>query len=218
MVRLNGGLGGQAHAKMKILAISDRPMDFIYSLDVVERFPHVDLLIGCGDLPEDYLEFLVSVYNVPLVFVPGNHDRDRYVVPGGISADGKLLWVDGLAIMGLGGSRRYEPRGRHQYTETEMCLRVSGLLLRMLLRPQLWTDGVDMIISHAPPRDVHDADDLPHQGFSCYHPWMRISRPSLFLHGHSHILDRSMRSETHLHDVRILNVFPYRVVELQSPS
>src|SRR5205823_4064430 len=33
-----------------------------------------DLVVGCGDLPFDYLEYLVSRLDVPLLYVPGNHD------------------------------------------------------------------------------------------------------------------------------------------------
>ena len=30
--------------------------------------------MSCGDLPFDYLEYLVSRLDVPLLYVPGNHD------------------------------------------------------------------------------------------------------------------------------------------------
>ena len=41
-----------------------------------DRLPSLnpDLVIGCGDLPFDYLEYLVSRLDVPLLYVPGNHD------------------------------------------------------------------------------------------------------------------------------------------------
>ena len=42
---------------MKILAVSDRVMDQIYCTDVRQKYPDVDLVIGCGDLPFYYLEF-----------------------------------------------------------------------------------------------------------------------------------------------------------------
>lgn len=200
---------------MRILALSDRPEGYIYTPEVVEHFPDIDLLVGCGDLPEYYLEFLVSMYDVPLVYVPGNHDRDQYVVPGGQPADGEILQVGGLRILGLGGSRRYKPRGEHQYTDAEMCFRVASMLLRLLINPFTWRRGADLIVSHAPPRGIHDADDLPHQGFTCFHPLLRIAKPRLMLHGHSHILDRSMRSVTERYGARIMNVFPYRLIELE---
>jgi hypothetical protein len=36
----------------------------------------VDLVVACGDLPFEYLAHLVDGLDVPLVFVPGNHDPD----------------------------------------------------------------------------------------------------------------------------------------------
>ena len=105
---------------MKILALSDRVVSRIYSSTVREQFADVELIIGCGDLPAYYLEYVVTQLNVPLVYVPGNHDPDDLIVPGGIPADGKIVKLNGAVIVGLGGSRRYKPKGRHQYTEAEM--------------------------------------------------------------------------------------------------
>ena len=34
----------------------------------------VDLILSAGDLHPEYLEFLVTVSNVPLLYVRGNHD------------------------------------------------------------------------------------------------------------------------------------------------
>jgi hypothetical protein len=34
------------------------------------------LIVACGDLPSDYLGYLMNALDVPLVFVPGNHDPD----------------------------------------------------------------------------------------------------------------------------------------------
>jgi hypothetical protein len=36
----------------------------------------VDLIFACGDLPADYLAALINAIDVPMVFVPGNHDPD----------------------------------------------------------------------------------------------------------------------------------------------
>ena len=59
---------------MKILAVSDLVVDRLYSSQVSERFRDIEMIIGCGDLPYEYLEFLVTAMNVPLLYVPGNHD------------------------------------------------------------------------------------------------------------------------------------------------
>jgi predicted phosphodiesterase len=59
----------------KVLALSDVELDLIYSPRIREKFQHIDLIIGCGDLPYYYLEYIVSVLNKPLYFVRGNHSN-----------------------------------------------------------------------------------------------------------------------------------------------
>ena len=60
---------------MKLLAISDQISPVIYGHLEDASFRQIDLVISCGDLPLDYLEYIVSMLNVPCYFVPGNHDE-----------------------------------------------------------------------------------------------------------------------------------------------
>ena len=60
--------------KIRVLAVSDEIAPAVNRFEVRELEP--DLIVSCGDLPFDYLEYLVSTLNVPMVFVPGNHDPD----------------------------------------------------------------------------------------------------------------------------------------------
>ncbi|MBN1298348.1 MAG: metallophosphoesterase [Actinobacteria bacterium] len=59
---------------MKILIISDKVVEHIYSPTIEERFKDIDFIISCGDLPCYYLEFIVSMLTKPLFYVMGNHD------------------------------------------------------------------------------------------------------------------------------------------------
>lgn len=193
---------------MKILALSDAVVEPIYSPWVTKRFADVDLIVGCGDLPADYLEYVVTQLNVPLVFVPGNHDSDTYRVPGGMSIDGKVQRVAGMRIAGLGGSRRYKSDGRHQYTEREMFYRVARLLLTARSRYR----GLDVLVTHSPPLGVHDAADLTHQGFEAFHRLLRVAKPRLMLHGHVHAHPNLVEKETSLYQTLVINVYPFQVV------
>ena len=69
---------------MKILAIADTEERCLWERFRKERFEGVDLILSAGDMDPDYLEFLVTVINKPLIYVRGNHD-DRYArhAPGG---------------------------------------------------------------------------------------------------------------------------------------
>ncbi len=193
---------------MKILALSDTVVDLIYSPWVTERFADVDLIVGCGDLPADYLEYVVTQLNVPLVYVHGNHDSDNYRVPGGIDIDGRVERIAGVRIAGLGGSRRYKTDGRHQYTEREMFYRTVRLLLTVRARFR----GLDVFVTHSPPFGVHDAPDWTHQGFEAFHRFLQMAKPRLMLHGHVHAHPNLVQKETELYQTLIMNVYPYQVV------
>ena len=59
--------------RMKILAVSDVELGFIYTPQIATISKDIDLVISCGDLPYYYLEFMVSILDKPLYFVRGNH-------------------------------------------------------------------------------------------------------------------------------------------------
>ena len=119
---------------MKILAVSDQVIDRLYSSAVTANYPDVKMLIGCGDLPYNYLEFLVSVFNVPMYYVPGNHDPEYGLsaasrAEGGTNLDGQVIYAKNLLMAGLGGSVLYSPGGPNQYSQLEMYLHAYRLTL-----------------------------------------------------------------------------------------
>ena len=143
------------------------------------------LILACGDLPFEYLGSLMNALDVPLVFVPGNHDPDvsgyrssragltlRAGMParppwpdGAINADGRVVDVAGLRLAGLGGCLRYSD-GPNQYTDRQQARRARALRSRAWWRRQRDGRGVDVLLTHAPPRGVGDGDDPPHRGFN----------------------------------------------------
>jgi len=58
---------------MKILTVSDIVVDLIYSQRLKQLFPDIDVVVSCGDLPQNYLEFIESMLDTPLFYVRGNH-------------------------------------------------------------------------------------------------------------------------------------------------
>jgi 8-oxo-dGTP pyrophosphatase MutT (NUDIX family)/predicted phosphodiesterase len=209
-------------AGMKILALSDEVVDFIYSLQAKDRYGDVDLVVGCGDLPFYYLEFVVTLLNKPLYFVPGNHDsRKQYMsdgrvvshAEGCINLDQKIAYEGGLILAGLGGSIRYRPDGVHQYTDPEMGSRIARLA------PRLWYNRLrhgrflDLLITHSPPFGIHDGGDLAHTGFQSFINFVNAFKPRYLLHGHSHVYRSNEITRTRLGSTEIINVYPYRVIE-----
>src|SRR5438105_145156 len=59
---------------VRIMAVADE-VDPSLNRDAVAA-ARPDVIVSCGDLPFDHLEYLVTLANVPLLFVPGNHDPD----------------------------------------------------------------------------------------------------------------------------------------------
>jgi Icc-related predicted phosphoesterase len=198
---------------MKILAVSDEEVGFLYDSGIRDSLRNVKLIVGCGDLAPRYLEYVVTQLNVPLVYVPGNHDADTFRVPGGLDVDGCVARAAGLTIGGLGGSRRYKPDGRHQYTESQMQWRVVQLAPKMILNRLRRGRGLDVLVTHSPPLGIHDGVDLAHQGFAAFRSLLAAFRPSLMLHGHSHSSRNVEATDTLYLSTRVLNVYPFRLIE-----
>jgi uncharacterized protein len=169
-------------------------------------------LISCGDLPPEYLRFLLKAFDVPLFYVRGNHDIRYQSNPplGCINLHNRVVRHKGLKILGLEGSRWYNG-GPNQYTETQMRH------LTWRLRPRLWwLGGIDLVVTHAPPRFVHDAEDLCHRGFKTYRRLIQRYAPSHFLHGHIHMnfTDDAQRV-TLLGNTRVINCYRHCMVEIE---
>ncbi len=210
---------------MKILAVSDMVVDRLYSAQLAERFCGVEMILGCGDLPYSYLEFLVSALNVPLLYVPGNHDpaydekKLAAFAQGGDYLDGKVRSVKGLNIAGFGGSIRYTPGRPHQYTQSQMYTRMSKFIPRFLWFLQKHGNVLDIFISHSPPRGIHDDDDQAHVGFLAFRDFIQTFKPRFFLHGHTMVYKSNIVSPvTKVGDTTIINVYPYRVIEIDTVS
>lgn len=208
---------------MKILAVSDRVMDSLYQGHVREYMPDLNLIIGCGDLPYYYLDFLISALNVPLFYVRGNHDQGpQYTadgrvltnVPGGIDLHGQTHCYKGLLLAGLEGSMRYRPEASLMYTEREMRWQFSQLVPRLLLNRSRHGRYLDILVTHSPPYGIHDRPDLPHTGFKVFLTLMRMFRPRYLLHGHIHLYRTDTVRESQFEETKILNVYPYRLLTI----
>lgn len=168
---------------MKILAVSDEECPALWEHYVPGRLKEYDLIISYGDLKSEYLQFLVTMARCPLVYVHGNHDGHYSQNPpeGCDCIDGQLVVYNGVRILGLGGCFRYNP-GEHQYTEGQMRRRI------MKLRFALWrAGGVDIVVTHAPPRGLGDRPDPAHIGFQAVRDLVDQYHPQVLLHGHVHM-------------------------------
>ena len=188
---------------MKILALSDEEAPALWEGYRPGRLDGYDLILSCGDLKPQYLEFIVTMARVPLLYVHGNHD-ERYLrepPEGCVCIDDGLVVYNGLRILGLGGCRRYHP-GPFQYTDKEMHRRITRL--RFAIRR---AGGVDLVVTHAPPRGVGDQEDPAHQGFEALRDLLDKAHPQALIHGHVHLrYNIQLPREQAYGDTRVINV------------
>lgn len=200
---------------MKVLAIADVEEAWLTTAFDRERMAGVELIVSCGDLPARYLEHVVTLANVPLVYVPGNHDEEyRVHAPEGcVPLDAWLRDYEGLRMLGLGGSIRYNDHVVG-YTENEMYWR--------MLRPALAAKaagGVDLVVTHAPVRGYGDLEDLPHRGFACFETLLELVRPRFLFHGHVHMsYGRIERVHEHPSGTTIVNVCGAQIIDVPVPA
>ena len=198
---------------MHVLTVSDIVASPLYPVSDRASLGPVDLIVACGDLPPEYLSYLAHAFNVPLLFVKGNHDirSENYPPRGCTDINGRILTFQGVRFLGLEGSMWYNG-GPNQYTEGEMGKRV------LRLRPRLWWGGgVDVIITHAPPRHIHDEEDLCHRGFRTFRRLIERSRPRYFIHGHIHThFDHPSERITVFNDTEVINTYGHHTFEIEA--
>ncbi|GAA4690078.1 metallophosphoesterase [Pseudonocardia yuanmonensis] len=191
----------------------------------------VDLVLAAGDLPFDYLAAIADAVDRPAVMVPGNHDRDlsgfrqrrglwtsaghpcEWPGPAGFeNADGRIVDAGGLRIAGLGGCLRYRP-GPNQWTEAEQTRRAKRLVRLAKRARRRDGRGVDVLLTHAPPRHCGDREDGPHRGFVCLHGVVAQLQPRFLVHGHIHPYGERVPDRM-LGTTRVVNVVGRKVLEL----
>jgi Icc-related predicted phosphoesterase len=206
---------------VKILAVSDEVVERLYSLCASGHFREIELILGCGDLPYPYLENLLTFLNIPLFYVPGNHDpnfnpdNSLAYVEGGSNLDLKVVRFKTFLIGGLGGSIRYRPNGTNQYSQNEAYARAFRLLPRLWLNRLNYGRALDILITHSPPFSIHDEESQSHQGLKAINWLLRVAKPRYHFHGHTHFHRRNLSpSETTLGLTKIVNIFPYKILDV----
>jgi Icc-related predicted phosphoesterase len=206
--------------RQTILAVSDDVSRMLNTCPRQEQFGKVDFIISCGDLPFDYLEFLMNCYNTTMYFVLGNHDgegfyRDTgevsYQPDGGDSIDGCTANANGILLAGLGGSIRYGYTLKNQYTESEMWRRVLRLAPLLLTNQVRYGRRLDIFISHSPAQGIHESADPAHRGFAAFRWLIEWAKPRWMLHGHTQFSRPPRSLQTRVGATEIFYIPPFRV-------
>ena len=183
---------------MKILILADEESKYLWDYYTTDKLEGIDLIISCGDLRAEYLEFLVTMGKAPVLYVPGNHDS-RYTdhPPEGCeSVDGRIVTVGGISP--------------YMYTEKEMRRRIRRTKQTIFNHA-----GFDILVTHSPARGYGDMDDLPHRGFECFNELLERCQPGYLIHGHVHATygKRFKRVIDHPSGARIINGYDRYLLE-----
>lgn len=169
--------------QLKVLVVSDHESDFIWDYFDAKTFRGVEAIVSCGDLKAEYLTFLVTMINAPLLYVRGNHDAryDEKPPEGCINLEKKPVCVKGVRFLGFGGCKSLRHAQNH-YSEHAMSRRVflAGQRARV-------HGGYDVLVTHAPAKGLGDGDDGFHEGFACFRKLLERDAPRYYLHGHQHL-------------------------------
>jgi len=220
---------------MKILCISDYKDHVVYSNRIEKRFKDVDFVLSSGDLDLNYYNFIISHLNKPLFFVFGNHNlehikyyRSEYAdftggntnscfnnpCCGATYVGGKVKKYNNVIIAGLGGSMRYN-KGLNQFTEIGMFIFMLRLIPKLFWNKLFHGRYLDILLTHASPRGIHDNKDRCHTGFKVFLWFMKTFKPKYLIHGHIHLYDMNKNRMTKYHDTLVINAYKYFVLDTE---
>lgn len=185
---------------MRILAIADRNPGINLSQTVADE--RVDLVVTLGDLERQDLLGLLEVVNIPKLGVYGNHDSGNYMDELGIiNMHLKTVSYRGITFGGLQGCVRYkESPDAIMSTQEETWKMMAGF------------PGVDIFLTHCPPRGVNDEEEVAHQGFDALRDYVEKMKPKFLLHGHTYPTEETMVRK--LGDTEIIYVHKYKIIDL----
>ncbi|MCQ2508850.1 MAG: metallophosphoesterase [Lachnospiraceae bacterium] len=197
---------------MKVLLLADEEVAKFYEFYRPGMLSGYDLILACGDLHREYLEFLVTMSGKPLYYVRGNHD-DAFDEdpPGGCTCiEDKLTVINGIRFLGLGGSMRYRSDGTNMYTERAMRKRIRKLWFPLWLHK-----GFDVLVAHAPAYGMGDMEDLPHKGFQCFVDLIDRYNPLFMVYGHIHGNYGIRKNKViEYKDTLVVNAWQYAEIEI----
>ena len=178
---------------MKLLLLADheeRALWDDWNNSTAQKLSDVDLILSAGDLNADYLEFLVTMLNVPLVYVRGNHDGqyDKKPPEGCVDADGRIV---------------------------EMSRRIAGLRKAFFRDRLRGKSGFDILLTHAPCKGHGDMEDIAHTGFECFNQLLGKHHPKLHVYGHVH-KEYGQIESTMIHEsgTKLINASGHYIVEI----
>ncbi len=183
---------------MRLLILADQESWLPLPALIAAHAP--DVVVTLGDLAPDMLDPL-GRFALPVLGVYGNHDDGRYLQAANTTnLHLTQATVGGLVFAGFEGCVQYRRGAPLQYTQ-QQAVRLARRL-----------PAADILISHAPPRGIHEEpDDRAHEGFDGLRAYDLRAAPQLHLHGHT---PAPARRAQRLGETTVVHVVGHHVMEI----
>jgi Icc-related predicted phosphoesterase len=198
----------RAGRPIRLLALADEVDPALDAAVSREQLKPVELIVGCGDLPVDYLRFVTDTFNAPLLYVRGNHDVGGAWSSGEATGvhlpdplpDGRPVTEGGLVVVGFNGVPWHGGSGL-QRGELFYWRRSLAAWLSVRLRSPRGPGGRGqgrplLVVTHTAPRGINDGPDRVHRGPAALRWLAGALRPALWLHGHTTLVVRRLEARS----------------------
>ncbi len=122
-----------------------------------------------------------------------------------------------LLIAGIDGSIDYN-HGLCQFTESQMNFRLAKMAPSLIYNKLKYGTYLDIFLTHASPRHIHDKEDPCHKGFECFNKFLKKYEPTFMVHGHIHLYDMNEERVGVYGKTTVVNAYSHHVIEIPSPE
>ena len=159
-----------------------------------------DYCIMIGDHHNRDIEIILKYIDKNKLYgLLGNHDYDYLSDYGINNLNGKVIYINGVSILGMQGSFKYKSVDFPSFTEEESIKFFE------------YKDGVDILISHDRKLDPSKVNKDPaHQGLIGITKYLYEKKVPVHIHGHIH----DNYEQLMLNKTKEISVFGYRIVEV----
>ena len=99
-----------------------------------------------------------------------------------------------------------------------MKFKLLQLIPKLIYNKIRYGRFLDIFLTHATPRHVHDKEDPCHKGFKCFNKFIKRFKPLYMVHGHIHLYDLNEPRISIYDKTIVVNAYGHYVIELPITS
>jgi len=96
------------------------------------------------------------------------------------------------------------------HSQSEMWRNVFSILPRLLWNKLVLGRYLDVVLTHTPPRGIHDQETNVHGGYHAFRWLIKTFKPAYFFHGHIHVYTDDEIIETVVGKTKVINTYSHR--------